>query len=441
MAEFANLESLIGSGTIGTRPFGEMSPLELLAQTLERAAAVGQENILLNEGAIRADEVEEWASNIAGAGTEQEQWAKAEEIRSNIFKYRIGEDEIARTFGLSKAEAEAAVALEGDIAGTVISKGGEFPHVFGGSGEEEEEEERRGFSLADLQSGFVSSLLDAGIGPDLAGQLWDWAESRFRADPAFTAAQAMIEVYDQPAFKKRFPAIDEMRGSGRRDVPTPYEYIQREKWLVGELERYGMGNLDPNIDMLVSESFINSIGTAEIQERLGAAARIIYEAPESVKQTFIDWYGKDGDAALMMTFLDPEDKLGGSWIDVKRNVESAEVGGFSSIMLDSRVAKERAQSIAALGLEQGAIWDKFATLKEQENLFVERIGETDLDLISHGAAAEFGVDGEMVEGEFVTGLELADLLARRKGRRISEFAGGGGAMITGSSTGFGAANA
>jgi len=364
--------------------------------------------------------------------------ASAEAMQAALEKHRI------------RQEAKTAAAGDGELdefEEPIVDPGGDPPGSGGDSGGDDDGDlgspwdARQGENaLVDLQNGFVSALLETGIGADLANSLWNWAKGRFISDPSFTAAQAKIEVYDQPAFKERFPAIDQMRGAGRRDVPTPHEYLQREKWLSGELTRYGMADLGANINTVITDTFVNSVGTAEIQERLAGAARVIFEAPDDVKKTFIDWYGPQGDAALMMTFLDPTDNWGGGWIEVKRNIESSEVGGMSSMILDSRVAKERARSIAALGLQQGAIWDKFATLKEQENLFIERAGETDLDLISHGSAAEFGVEGEQVGGEFLSGFELSDMLEHRRATRAADFAGGGGAMITGSTTGFGAAN-
>ena len=41
----------------------------------------------------------------------------------------------------------------------------------------------------------------------------------------------------------------------------------------------------------------------------------------------------------------------------------------------------------------------------------------------------------------MTGLELSDLLTRRTQTRQAAFSGGGGAMLAGTTTGFGAANA
>jgi hypothetical protein len=359
--------------------------------------------------------------------------ASAEAIQAALEKHRIRQE--AKIAADDDGELDEFEEPIGDLGDDPLGSGGDDNDL--GSPWDARQGEN---ALVDLQNGFVSALLETGIGADLANSLWNWAKGRFISDPSFTAAQAKIEVYDQPAFKERFPAIDQMRGAGRRDVPTPHEYLQREKWLSGELTRYGMADLGANINTVITDTFVNSVGTAEIQERLAGAARVIFEAPDDVKKTFIDWYGPQGDAALMMTFLDPTDNWGGGWIEVKRNIESSEVGGMSSMILDSRVAKERARSIAALGLQQGAIWDKFATLKEQENLFIERAGETDLDLISHGSAAEFGVEGEQVGGEFLSGFELSDMLERRRATRAADFAGGGGAIITGSTTGFGAAN-
>jgi hypothetical protein len=138
----------------------------------------------------------------------------------------------------------------------------------------------------------------------------------------------------------------------------------------------------------------------------------------------------------MAAFLDPDDTVFGgewkNWATLKSGVATAEIGGWSRMMmgLDTPITQERAGSIAKLGLDQATIWRKFSTVKEQENLFVEKIGEvSDLSATEEGVEAAFGLD-----------LDAADALERRRGTRAAEFAGGGGAMITGSTTGFGAAN-
>jgi len=288
-----------------------------------------------------------------------------------------------------------------------------------------------------FKDAFIGGLQEVGLDTETIDKLWTWAESRFTGDASFTAAQAMIEVYDQQAFKDRFPGIDAMRADpGRRDVPLPAEYLAREKWLATQLEQYGMAALGADINNLVAESFMNTIGEGELLERMQEASRLINEAPQEVRDTFGDWYGPHGDAALMAAFLDPDDAVFGgewkNWATLKSGVATAEIGGWSRMMmgLDTPITQERAGSIAKLGLDQATIWRKFSTVKEQENLFVEKIGEvSDLSATEEGVEAAFGLD-----------LDAADALERRRGTRAAEFAGGGGAMITQSTTGFGAAN-
>ena len=57
-------------------------------------------------------------------------------------------------------------------------------------------------------------------------------------------------------------------------------------------------------------------------------------------------------------------------------------------------------------------------------------------MATHGVAAEFGIDYDTMSGQ-----DLANMLDRRAEERIAEMRGGGGALVTGTVTGFGKANA
>ena len=294
-----------------------------------------------------------------------------------------------------------------------------------------------------LKDGFLSELTRIGLDTDTINELWDWVEGRFVADPSFTAAQAQIEMYDQKAFKDRFPGITAMREeTGRRDIPTPGEYLARERLWATYLGEYGMTALGADLDQLVAESYINAIGEGEFVERLDAAREMIYEAPEAVKNTFGDWFGHHADAALMAAFLDPNDDVFGgkwkNWIGLKGDVAAAEVGGWSKMRLglDAPVSQERSRAISKLGWRDIDVWQGLDDLKAKEDLFIERIGEVDYQMEVEGVAAEFGINTEDLSG-----VELAELLDRRGARRTADFSGGGGAMLTGTTTGFGAANA
>lgn len=302
--------------------------------------------------------------------------------------------------------------------------------------------------LSSLKSSFMSALLETGLDTETINKLWEWAEGRFTNDSSFTAAQALVEMYDQQAFKDRFPGIAHMRDlpEVRRDIPSPAEYLQREGKMKQWFNQYGLDAFPANLDNLVAESFISSVGDAELLERMQTASRLIYEAPQEVQDTFGDWYGPASDAALMIAFLDPDDKVfGNEWkslTTLKSQVETAEIGGWSRMYmdLDSPIDKAQAEAIGKLGLQQSQVWSKFGSIKEQENLFLEKQGEMDLTMEGAGVAAEFGIDYNAMSGQ-----DLANMLDRRLQRRTGQFRGGGtgqtGAIQTGTGTGIGAANA
>jgi len=355
------------------------------------------------------------------------------------------------TPGSSGLEVGARIPGWADVAqyadsGTIVHTNAWMDDKSDGKSDDNGDEFESDDNFRTLKQGFLQAMVDIGLDTATTNELWGWVKGRFIADSTFTSAQAMIEVYDQKAFKDRFPGIALMREDKRylsapRDIPTPAEYLERERTLARQLEHYGMAALGANLDNLVRDTFLNSVGDTEITERLTAASNMIYNAPEEIKQTFMDWYGPASDAALMIAFLDPDDEWGGDWVNVRKTVESATIGGAAAITLDETITKQRAEAITALGRTQESVWTGFANLKLEEDLYRERIGEANLELGTHGTSIEFGMKGDLVEGELRTGQELADMIAARKARRASDFAGGGGALMSGSATGFGAANA
>ncbi len=356
--------------------------------------------------------------------------ASAEAMQAALEKHRIRQE--AKIAADDDGELDGFEGPIGDLGDDPL--GGGFDGGNGGG-------DARNQEIANtFKDAFIGGLQEVGLDNETITALWNWAEGRFTGDASFTAAQAMIEVYDQDAFIKRFPGIDQMRhptdGEAMRDIPSPGEYLQREKWLARELTKYGMDALGADLNNLITQSYVHGIGIDELEERLQTASRLIVNAPSEVRDTFGDWYGPHADAALMAAFLDPSDAVfGGEWKDwatLSSNVAVAEIGGWSRMRmgLDAPISKERAGAIAKLGLEQTTIWHNFDTIRAQEELFVEKLSEeADFTATGEGVAAEFGLD-----------LDAADALERRRGTRAAEFAGGGGAMITGSTTGFGAAN-
>ena len=283
---------------------------------------------------------------------------------------------------------------------------------------------------AKMQSAFYAALRQAGMDKTTIDSLWTWAETEWTNDPSFTAERALIGMYDQQAFKDRFPGIDQMTqgGVGRRDLPTPGEYINFEKYVASELSRVGI--VETDFDALIAKLFVNSVGDAEVTERLNTAQQVMWEMPQEVRDTFTDWFGSQyGTSITMKTFLDNT----GDWSKIQDDITTARTGGWGQMVagLDAGWDKNLAKQVSDLGLSQAEQWSRFADLKEKEMLFAENIDEAvDLDYAEHGVAAEFDLDSD-----------LAETIERRATGRSARFSGGGGALMSGTTTGFGAANA
>lgn len=284
---------------------------------------------------------------------------------------------------------------------------------------------------------FIALMGEVGISDEEARTVWSDFGSRF-TDPSYTLEQALLEMYDTEAFQNRFKGIHAMREAGgdMRGIPSPRDYLQMEEDVKSLLARYGLDYSDIDFDSLISDLTVNRVSSAEVEQRLDTAKQLIYNVPDEVKTTFMDWYGPDrAEANLMKAFIDPDDEWGGSWMETQSNIAAAQVGGWSQIMLslDDGISQQSAEAISRMGYTQGQVWDKFHQLKEEEGLFRERLGEEDLTL-EEGLEAKFGVD---VSDR--SRAEIENMLQRRREQRISEFRGGGGAMVTQAGTGLGAA--
>ena len=284
---------------------------------------------------------------------------------------------------------------------------------------------------ADMQSAFYAALRQAGMDKTTIDDLWAWAETEWTNDPSFTAERALIGMYDQQAFKDRFKGIDLMTqgGTGRRDLPTPGEYIRFEKYVASELSRVGV--VETDFDTLIANLYVNSVSDTEVTERLNVAQKVMWDMPPEVRDKLTDWFGTEyGTSITMKTFLDNT----GDWSKIQDDISTARTGGWGQMVagLDAGWDKDLAKKVSDLGLSQAEQWSRFAELKEQEMLFSENLDETvDLDYATQGVEAAFDLDDN----------DLSETIERRAIGRSAKFSGGGGALLSGTTTGFGAANA
>ena len=432
-----------------------MSPLQLLNQTLDRASLTDVQSGTMEGTAITGGDIDRWRGAIESGATDEARWLAAEQIRADILKYRIGDtafedDGVFRgtSFEAATHAASTSETLKdgqysgtrrmqagGDIAGTWQQQGNVHQSTFGVTSQglrvsTDDDDDDDGPDTAQMmQNAFFAGLRGAGLDKQTIDSLWDWAKTQMANDPSMSAERLLIGMYDSQAFIDRFPGIAQM-ADGDRDIPTPGEYIALEKHVSKELKRVGVVKDGAAFNTLITDLFLNSVSGDEVTERLNVAEQVMYNMPQEVRDAFTDYFGEEyGTTIAMETFLDPAD----SWAQVQDDISTARTSGWGTMVagLEQGWDEDLARSVSDLGLSQAEQWNRFAELKESEMLFSETLNEkVDLDYDTQGVEAAFNMDAD-----------LSETLTRRAAERSAKFRGGGGAMVVGTGTGFGAANA
>ena len=431
-----------------------MSPLQLLNQTLDRASLTDVQSGTMEGVAITGGDIDRWRSAIESGATSEARWLAAEQIRADILKYRIGDtafedDGVFRGTSFEAATHAASTSetlrdgqysgtrrmqTGGDIASTWEQQGNIHQSTFGITSQglriNTEDDDEDGPDTAQMmQNAFFAGLRGAGLDKQTIDSLWNWAKTQMANDPSMSAERLLIAMYDSQAFIDRFPGIAQM-ADGDRDIPTPGEYIAMEKHVSKELKRVGVVKEGAAFNTLITDLFLNSVSGDEVTERLNIAEQVMYHMPQEVRDAFTDYFGEEyGTTIAMETFLDPTD----SWAQVQDDISTARTSGWGTMVagLEQGWDEDLARSVSDLGLSQAEQWSRFADLKEQEMLFAENIDEAiELDYAEHGVEAAFDLDSD-----------LAETIERRATGRSARFSGGGGALMSGTTTGFGAANA
>jgi hypothetical protein len=475
----ADIAELLGTGTMGSRPMGEMTPLELLAQTIDRAVYAGVQD---SAGAISGADIDRWADavNDPSLNTSQ-QWAMAEQVRGDILAYRVGETAFNRAFGGGFEAATAAATgnqSSGTWSGGLDEHGrgiGElirnpFANVnaddwTGGASVQGQGLQARG---GDIAQNFANEQIDhptalgyapqGGTGPlpstfkDSRGgtttvepgsldvitstlRRWGFNEEEISGLSLWVQAQLqsgipvdsiLILIYDQEEFQTRFPGMKAAKDAGFAPL-SPGDYIEYEDSLREYVDKYLPGEVVGDLDKLMTTLMAGNISLQQVNERLQIAYDEILNAPVDVKGWFTERYGKDGDANLVTILLDPTS----SFTDLEQRAKEAYTQVAASEILASTITEDTAKRIVNLGFSQEQQYRQFTSLTQQEHLFAEKLNEgTDMTIEGEGVEAAFGIDADSVEA-----------LERRKQTRAATAKGGGGAWVRGTQTGVGAANA
>jgi len=266
----------------------------------------------------------------------------------------------------------------------------------------------------------------AGVGPLMQrelerygiGSLGPWLSNMIITGAS--EEQMMLELYERPEFKARFPAIETRRRAGLSPVSVD-EYLEYEAVTRTAAKALGVDVSQEEINGLLS----NDVSAKEAQDRLSIAARAVYRTDANTRDELNRLYGvTTGD--LVRYWLDPKKEAP----VLERRFATAMISGEARRSgFQQELNVEQLEYLYGRGMEGENAAEAFGKLVANQELF-ESVDQTEQDI---------SVDDQL---KVLTGdVGLSGQVAKRGEKRAARFQEGG-QFSTGSTgvSGLGSAN-
>jgi len=266
----------------------------------------------------------------------------------------------------------------------------------------------------------------------LPASLSDWAWTMIQNNAP--ANQVLLDLYERPEFKTRFPAIEARRNAGLAPIdPATYVAYEHHAQQLAKAAGLPPGFLTKEYtDRLLTAD----ISTAELDERIKNGYQKVAEADQATRDAFRQYFGVNGDQALAAWFLDPavaEPIL-------EEQATMAGLAGAAHNTFGGWLDKTRVQELAKAGYDVDRAKSGFEHLAETSALYQESISETkDMTIESQGLSATFLLPGSpdptspsipqhwQVDPMVTeTAAEAKAAIENRRSGRTAAFKGGGG---------------
>lgn len=194
-----------------------------------------------------------------------------------------------------------------------------------------------------------------------------WVEQQIIAGK--TEAEIAAAIYDQPAYKAAFPAMEELRKKGQ--TITEAEYRATEQTYRDTLAYYGLAGSTYDSPATITQLMKSMVSPRELESRLDNARAVSQATDPNVQRALVDYYGINAND-LMIYALDPQgqgkdhvEKLARTAV-LAGVAESARLGlsrtYAESLAMDSAFdnrteadIRETVQSAAALSVNQSRL--------------------------------------------------------------------------------------
>lgn len=230
-----------------------------------------------------------------------------------------------------------------------------------------------------------------------------WLAERIIKDTS--EEQIQLELYDRPEFKARFPAIAAREKAGLPPVSVE-EYLAYEGQMSQVSRAYGISLNKDRVDALIGQN----VSAAEAEDRIGIAARAVYQTDPTTRAALSRLYGiETGD--LIDYWLNPREQMP----VLQRKFVTGQIAGEAQrVGYGQQLTAAQAGYLFDQGVTGETATDAFGKLVESETLFQSA------DITE----ADIGVDDQLklIAGDVKVGQEVE----KRAGKRVAAFEAGGG---------------
>lgn len=250
------------------------------------------------------------------------------------------------------------------------------------------------------------------------GELEEWAMEAIKTGTP--QATVELELREQPAFKKRFPALEAM-GKKNRAISID-AYVAFEQEAAKMMKSYGLpeGFYDQPEDF--AKFLEGDVSLQEVNQRLILAANQANKAPAQVKQKLQEMYGVN-QSGILAYFVDPDKALPtlqDQWTAAQYSSQSEQSGVGP---LTTQQSEQIAQATPYTEKTAGA----FAEMAQQKELNTAMAGEEGKDFSSFDQIQ--AATGQDVEGASVLAKRARTRKATFEGKAASFSQGQGGAQV------------
>lgn len=136
---------------------------------------------------------------------------------------------------------------------------------------------------------------------------WLWQQLQEGVD---TPEELRARVEQTDVWQTRFAVIVEQRKRQAAGQPvqvmTPAEVVEYEQTAAQMMRRYGLPTWFYDEQSDFNKLILNGLSPAELESRIGGAYNQIANIDPTIREQFSQFYGVEGDAALVAFFLDPD---------------------------------------------------------------------------------------------------------------------------------------